>query len=122
MNFISTRRPTCGTYWRPSRGASCSSTSKSWAPGNGIPTARSIPEGDDLHGQAPTPEEAAIAADLMEQALAGLNETYVEVFHLRLQNCTEEEIAARLGCTRTFVRTRLHRIREQLKRLSDGGN
>ena len=56
-------------------------------------------EGDKLLGHAPTPEEAAIAADLMEEALAGLDETYVKVLHLRLQNCAEEEIAAKLGCT-----------------------
>ena len=38
---------------------------------------------------------------------------------MRLQNCTEEEIAAKLGCTRSFVRTRLNRIRDRLERLSD---
>jgi RNA polymerase sigma-70 factor (ECF subfamily) len=75
-------------------------------------------EGDDLRGQVPTPEEAAIAADLMEEALAGLDETYVKVLHMRLQNCTEEEIAAKLGCTRAFVRSKLNRIRDRLQRLS----
>ena len=77
------------------------------------------PEGDDLRGQAPTPEEAAIAADLMEEALTGLDETYVNVLHMRLQKCTEEEIAAKLGCTRSFVRTKLNRIRDRLQKLSD---
>jgi RNA polymerase sigma-70 factor (ECF subfamily) len=77
------------------------------------------PEGDNLPGRDPAPEEAAITADLMEHALAGLDEIHVQVFHLRLQNCTEEEIAAALGCTRAFVRTRLQRIRERLQRLSE---
>jgi len=54
-----------------------------------------------------TPEAAAIAADLMEEALAGLDETYVQVLHLRLQQYTEEEAATKLGCTRSFVRTKL---------------
>ncbi len=76
------------------------------------------PEGDGLQGRLPTPEEAAIAADLMEKALAGLDETYVQVFHLRLQKCTEEEISAKLGSTRTIVRTKLNRIRVRLKKLS----
>ncbi len=76
-------------------------------------------QGDDLPAQAPTPEEAAMAANLLETALAGLDESYVKVFHMRLQNCTEEEIAAKLGCTRSFVRTRLNRIRDRLQRLSD---
>ena len=76
-------------------------------------------EGDELRGQDPTPEEAVIAADLMEETLAGLDETYVKIFHLRLQPCTEEEIAAKLGCTRSLVRTKLNRIRDRLQRLSD---
>jgi RNA polymerase sigma-70 factor (ECF subfamily) len=78
-------------------------------------------EGDELVGQTPTAEEAAIAADLMEEALAGLDETFVTVLHMRLQNFTEEEIAAKLSCTRPFVRTKLNRIRERLRRLL-GGN
>ena len=77
------------------------------------------PEGDDLRGRVPTPEEVAIAADLMEETLAGLGESYVQIFHMRLQTCTEEEIAARLGCTRSFVRTKLNRIRQRLQKLSD---
>ena len=82
------------------------------------PKHEEYPEGDDLRGQAPTPEAAAVAADLMEKALIGLDETYVKVFHLRLANCTEEEIAARLGCTRAFVRAKLQRVRDRLRRLS----
>ena len=75
-------------------------------------------EEDDLRGRVPTPEEAAIAADLMEKALAGLDETYMKVLHMRLQKCTEEEIAANLSCTRAFVRSKLNRIRDRLQRLS----
>ncbi len=76
------------------------------------------PDGDGLQGRQPTPEEAAIAADLMEKALAGLDESYLKVFHLRLQKCTEEEIAVKLDCSRAFVRTKLNRIRVRLKKLS----
>ena len=83
------------------------------------PKREEYPDGDDLRGRDPTPEEAAMAADLLETALAGLDETYVKVLHMRLQNCTEEEIAAKLGCTRSFVRTKLDRIRDRLERLSD---
>ncbi len=82
------------------------------------PKREEYPEGDDLRGRVPTPEEAAIAADLMEEALAGLDVTYVKALHMRLQKCTEEEIAANLGCTRSFVRTKLNRIRDRLERLS----
>ena len=83
------------------------------------PRREEYPDGDDLHGKVPTPEEAAVAADLMEKALTGLDETYVKVFHLRLANCTEEEIASKLGCTRAFVRTKLNRIRDRLQKLSE---
>ena len=82
------------------------------------PKREEYPEGDALQGQGPTPEEAAIAADLMEKSLAGLDETYMKILHMRLQKCTEEEIAAALGCTRGRVRTKLYLIRERLQRLS----
>jgi RNA polymerase sigma-70 factor (ECF subfamily) len=78
------------------------------------------PEGDGVAGQGPTPEEAAIAADLIENALAGLDESYVTVFNLRLQMHTEEEIAAKLNCTRAAVRNKLVRIRGRLERLRQG--
>jgi RNA polymerase sigma-70 factor (ECF subfamily) len=81
------------------------------------PKREEYPDGDELRGRDPTPEEAAMAADLLETALAGLDETYVKVLHMRLQNCTEEEIAAKLGCTRSFVRTKLDRVRDRLERL-----
>ena len=89
------------------------------AAGKRTPKREEYPEGDKLCGQAPTPEEAAIAADLMEKALAGLDETYVKVLHMRLQKCTEEEIAAKLDCTRAFVRSKLKRIRDRLQKLSE---
>ena len=82
------------------------------------PTHEEYPEGDDLPSQGAMPEEAAIAADLMEETLAGLDGTFVEIFHLRLQKCAEEEIAAKLGCNRSVVQTKLNRIRHRLQKLS----
>jgi RNA polymerase sigma factor (sigma-70 family) len=82
------------------------------------PKREEYPEADGLQGRIPTPEEAAIAADLMEKAMAGLDESYMDVLHMRLQKCTEEEIATKLGCTRAFVRTKLGRIRDRLQKLS----
>jgi RNA polymerase sigma factor (sigma-70 family) len=76
------------------------------------PKREGYPEGDDLRGEAS--EEAAIAADLMEAVLTGLDETYLAIFQKRLENCSEEEIAAKLGCTRKRVRARLNRIRARL--------
>jgi RNA polymerase sigma-70 factor (ECF subfamily) len=85
------------------------------------PKREEYPDGDDLRGQGPRPEEVAIVADLMNKALAGLDETYVQIFHMRLQNCTEEEIAAALGCNRGRVHSKLNLIRDRFQRLSDDG-
>jgi RNA polymerase sigma factor (sigma-70 family) len=82
------------------------------------PKREEYPEGDVVPGQGPTPEEAAIAADLIENALAGLDESYVAVFNLRLQRHTEEEIAAKLKCSRWSVTSKMKHIRERLERLS----
>jgi RNA polymerase sigma factor (sigma-70 family) len=79
--------------------------------------AEEYPEVSKFCSREPTPEEAALAADLMEKALEGLDEIAIQVFHLRLQNCTEEEIAVRLDCTRSAVRTKLNHLRHQLKYL-----
>jgi RNA polymerase sigma-70 factor (ECF subfamily) len=76
------------------------------------------PDGDQLQGQEPSPDQAAVAADLMEKVLAGLDESYVKVFHRRLQKYTEDEIATELSCTRAFVRAKLKRIRDRLEKLS----
>ena len=81
------------------------------------PKIEEYPEQIELFAKEPTPEDAAIAADLMEMALAGLNETYVKIFHLRLNNCTEEEIAQTLATTRAFVRGKLKRLRNRLEHL-----
>jgi RNA polymerase sigma factor (sigma-70 family) len=82
------------------------------------PKREEYPDGDNVPGHAPTPDEAAIAADLIEHALAGLDASYLTIFNLRLQKHTEEEMAAKLNCTRTLVRTKLNRIRDRLERLS----
>ena len=82
------------------------------------PKREEYPEGDIVPGQGPAPEEAAIAADLIENVLAGLDESYVSVFNLRLQRYTEEKTAAKLNCSRWSVTSKLKHIRERLRRLS----
>ncbi len=84
------------------------------------PQSEEYTEGNDLRGQEPTPDEVIIAADLMEKVLTGLDDTYVKVFHWRLQKYTEEEIAAKLNRPRSVVQTKLKRIRGQLQLLLDG--
>jgi RNA polymerase sigma factor (sigma-70 family) len=70
-------------------------------------------------GRDPEPEDAAIAAELVERTLQGLESRAGEVFQLRLAGCTEKEIAAELTCTRAEVRLQLRRIRERLTQLEE---
>ena len=65
----------------------------------------------------PTQEEAAIAVDLMEKTLEGLDEVHAEVFRLRLQGHSERDIATRLDCTRQRVTTVLERLEKRLAKL-----
>ena len=67
----------------------------------------------------PEPADAAIAAELVESTLHGLEARAGEVFQLRLAACTEKEIAAELNCTRAEVRLHLKRIRERLSSLEE---
>ena len=72
---------------------------------------------DLADGRDPEPVDAAIAAELVEKTLQGLEPRAGDVFQLRLAGCTEKEIAAELICTRAEVRLQLKRIRERLNQL-----
>lgn len=73
------------------------------------------PDVFEIYRHEPTPLEAAIAIDLIEQVFAGLEASYADVFQLRLEGRTQEEIAKTLGRTRAAVRYKLDRIRDRLK-------
>jgi len=68
-----------------------------------------------LAGRDPTPSDAAIVLDLVEEVLGGLEPAYGEVLRLRLTGCTEHEIAKEMGCGREAVRYKLRRVRERLE-------
>ena len=65
----------------------------------------------------PDPLEAVVAVDLVEKMLEGLDEFHADVFHLRLQGCSERDIAKRMDCTRQAVTTVLERLRNRLAKL-----
>ena len=65
----------------------------------------------------PDPLEAVVAVDLVEKTLEGLDEFHAEVFHWRLQGCSERDIAKRMDCTRQAVTTMLERLRNRLAKL-----
>ena len=69
----------------------------------------------------PTPEEAAVLAETVEQLLSSLGEEERPVLEMSLQGFTTQEISERLGWPERSVRRLRERIRKHLerKRLSD---
>jgi len=62
----------------------------------------------------PTPAEAVLLAETLEQALSGLKETHREIVLRRLQGCTIEEVSNQLGCSERTVHRVLEQVRERL--------
>lgn len=63
----------------------------------------------------PTPEEAAEFSEQLEHVLGLLHEEQRQIVMLRLEQCTAEEIASRLGCSERTVRRSLRRIQHRLR-------
>jgi RNA polymerase sigma-70 factor (ECF subfamily) len=76
-----------------------------------------LPQDDQILGNDPDPQDAVVVTDLVKETLQGLDDSYRDVFQLRVQGCTEAEIAKQLKTTRAAVRYRLERIRNRLERL-----
>jgi DNA-directed RNA polymerase specialized sigma24 family protein len=67
---------------------------------------------DQLAGREPTPELAATVAEECQRLLDSLgSDTLRQIALWRLDGCTGDEIAARLGCSRRTVAVRLDLIR-----------
>jgi RNA polymerase sigma-70 factor, ECF subfamily len=77
-----------------------------WAPWVGTP------------GREPTPLEAALLGETVEQLFAGLDEDERPVVELSLQGYTTQEISERLGRVERTVRRLRERVRKRLERLS----
>jgi RNA polymerase sigma factor (sigma-70 family) len=69
--------------------------------------------------KGPTPAEAVEFADQFEQVVAALDEEERQVLDFKLQECTHEEIAERLGVSERTVRRLVKRIQGQLTRAFD---
>jgi RNA polymerase sigma factor (sigma-70 family) len=72
----------------------------------------------DFQGQAaagPTPAEAAAFSDQFQQLLGDLDEEERQIVELKLQECTHEEIADKLGCSERTVRRIVKRVQERLQ-------
>jgi RNA polymerase sigma-70 factor (ECF subfamily) len=82
------------------------------------PQAEANPAGEWQGTAEPGPVDAAIAAELIDKMLSGLEPFAAQVFQLRIAGCTEKEIGEQLGCVRAKVRLSLRRIRDRLTTLA----
>jgi RNA polymerase sigma-70 factor (ECF subfamily) len=64
----------------------------------------------------PTPDEAALLSEAVEQLLAGLDKDEQPIVELSLLGCTTSEISRRLGCPERTVRRVRERVRRRLER------
>jgi RNA polymerase sigma-70 factor (ECF subfamily) len=67
----------------------------------------------------PTPDEAAVLADTVEQIVQGLKERERRIFELRLEGHSTVEISAQVGRSEHTVNWVLRRIRKRLQQLRD---
>jgi RNA polymerase sigma-70 factor (ECF subfamily) len=65
----------------------------------------------------PTPSEAAILAETVEQVMQGLKDNERKILELRLQGFTAPEIGAQIGRSEYTVNWVLKRVRKRLKHL-----
>lgn len=77
-----------------------------------ISGSKSCPSAYELDGETPSPEAVVAFVDLLEHFLKDLREKDRKILEMRLQDYTQEEIAAELGCTERTVRRVLDRIRQ----------
>ncbi|MFO0945917.1 MAG: sigma-70 family RNA polymerase sigma factor [Planctomycetota bacterium] len=72
----------------------------------------SCPSAYDGDGETPSPEAVVAFVDLLEHFMRSLRESDRRILELKLQDLTQEEIAAEVGCTERTVRRVLDRIRK----------
>src|SRR5262245_55328972 len=85
----------------------------------------SPPRGDEAgpepFGREPTPLEAAVLTETIEQLLAGLDEEERPILELSLQGCSTREISERLGRAERTVRLLREGVRHRLERMQREG-
>jgi RNA polymerase sigma-70 factor (ECF subfamily) len=73
----------------------------------------------EAFGREPTPLEAVVLSETVDQLLAGLDEDQRPILELSLQGYTTQEISERLGQPERTVRRLRERIRKRLERERD---
>lgn len=79
-----------------------------------LPQADNSVAGFDQAAPGPTPDEAACFEDQFQQLLASLDDEERQIVDLKLQDCTQEEIARQLNCSERTVRRILKRVQQRL--------
>lgn len=78
--------------------------------------------GDSAFGlvaPGPTPEEAAAFSDQFQALLAELDDEERNIVALKLEDCTHDEVAEKLGCSERTVRRVLKRVQAKLQRMME---
>jgi RNA polymerase sigma factor (sigma-70 family) len=78
------------------------------------PPADASGPGFDAAGRDPDPAEAAEFADHLQQLIASLDPEEQAVVNLKLQDCTNEQVAEQLGISERTVRRILKRVQARL--------
>ncbi len=86
------------------------------------PKAEEYQDADALLDREPTPDEQAVAKDLIDNLLKGLDQSYSKIALLLEEGHSERAIAEQLGCTRSAVTTKIGRLRKRLQKLLDEDN
>ncbi len=81
------------------------------------PKAEEGQDADALLDREPTPDERAVAKDLIDNLLKDLDRSYSKIALLLQEGHSERVIAEQLGCTRSAVTTKIGRLRKRLKAL-----
>ena len=80
-----------------------------------LPDAADPGGGWEAVARDPSPVEAAVLAETLEELLRGLGDLDRQILSLHLHGCTPEEISAQVGYSRRTVRRTLDRIRSRLR-------
>jgi RNA polymerase sigma-70 factor (ECF subfamily) len=87
-----------------------------------LPGATEVPSDWEALSSEPTPYEAAVLAETVEQMMRDLDERQRQILERRLQGYTVPEISSQVGRTEHTVEGVLRRIRGRLQRQRDEEN
>jgi RNA polymerase sigma factor (sigma-70 family) len=85
-----------------------------------LPLRDAVAEEDLWLADEPTPEEAVLLADEVQQLLKPLNPAQRRIVELRLQGFLIEEIAVAVGCSERTVRRGMEQVKDHLQKRLDG--